>query len=134
MKTHRTNTVLIFYFIAAILSIQWSTAHIHLSEQHDHDGGPHYHSIEAHAHHPGNLHAVLIELSHQANADVVEIDHKYRLTNSTNQKKLPDTIQASAFQTPLLCLSKIQLSEIITTKLGYLYQSTVYLRGPPLLS
>ena len=135
MKTYRLNTVLTFYLITALLSIQCSTAHIHLSKQHDHDGGLHHHSIEAHAHHPVSHHADLIELSPQAgDADVVELNPEYRLTNSTKQKKLPDTIQAPAFQPPLVCLSKTELSEIISTKPGYLYQSTVYLRGPPLFS
>ncbi len=135
MKINRLNAVLTFYLITALLSIQWSMPHIHLSEQHDHDGRLHHHSIEAHAHHPVSHHSDLIESSHQtSDADVLELNPEYRLTNSTKHKKLPDTIQASGFQPPLVCLSKIEPSEIISTKLGYLYQSTAYLRGPPQFS
>ena len=135
MKIYRINTVLAFSLIAAFLSMPWSVTHVHLSKQHDHDGGLHQHSIEAHAHHPVSHHADQIESSHQtSDANVIELNPEYRLTNSTKQKKLPVTIQAYVFQPPLLCLSKAEHSKIISTKLEYLYQSTVYLRGPPLFS
>ena len=135
MKTDRLNTVLTFYLITALLSIQWSMGHIHLSEQHDHDGGLHRHSIEAHAHHPVSHHADQIESSHQtSDANVVELNPAYRLINSTKHKKLPHTIQSSIFEPALVCLAKTEPSEIISTKPGYLHQSTVYLRGPPSFS
>lgn len=130
MKTDRLNKVLTCYLITALLSIQWSMGHIHLSEQHDHDGGLHHHSIEAHAHHPDQ-----IESSHQtSDANVVELNPEYRLTNSTKHKKLGHTIQSFIFEPSLVYLSKIEPSEIVRTKPGYLHQSTVYLRGPPLFS
>jgi len=135
MKKNRLNTVLLLSLITALLSVQWSVTHVHLSKQHDHDRGLHHHSIEAHAHHPVSHHSDLIELSHQAgDTNVIELGTEYRLTNSTKQKKLPDTVQASFSQPPLVYLSKIKLSEIISAKPGYLYQHTVYLRGPPLIS
>jgi len=135
MKKNRLNTVRIFYLITALLSIQWSAGHIHLSMQHDHDGGLHHHSIEAHTQHPASHHADSIEPSHSAgDINVVELSTEYRLTTSKKQKKLPDTIQASVFQAPLVYLSKNELSEIISAKPRYLYQPTVYLRGPPLFS
>ena len=135
MKTYRIKTVLLLYLITGFLLVQWPTAHMHLSTQHEHDGGLHHHSVEAHAHHTVSHHANQIETSPQASdGSVVELNAEYRLTNSKKQKKLPDTIQASLFQAPLVCLSKTVFSETISSNSGYLSQTTVYLRGPPLFS
>ena len=135
IRTNRRNTVLILYLITSLLFIQWSTAHMHLSTQHEHDGGPHHHSTEVHTQHSGSHHANQIDSSPQSSeTNVVELNSEYRLTNSTKQKKRIDTLQTSAFQPPLLYLSKALLSGIISTNLGYLNQTTVYLRGPPLFS
>lgn len=135
IRTTRRSTVLIIYLITAFLSIQWSTAHMHLSAQHEHDGGLHHHSIEAHAHHPGSHHADQIDsFHHSSDVNVVELSTEYRLTNSTKQKKRPDNLQASAFQPPLLYLSKTVLSGPISTSFRNFYQTTIYLRGPPLFS
>lgn len=126
---------MVFSLITTLLSMQWSMTHIHLSEQHNHDGGLHHHSIEAHAHNPISHHSDLVELSHQtSDADVLELNHEYKLTGSTKQKKVPITILASAFHPPLVELSKAVLFEVIFTNSEHLDQTTVYLRGPPLLS
>ncbi len=135
IRTNLRNTVLILYLITSLLFIQWSTAHMHLPTQHEHDGGRHHHSIEIHAQHSGSHHANQIDSFHQSSeTNAIELNSECRLTSSTKQKKRPDNLQTTAFQPLLLNLPKAVLSGIISTNLGYLCQTSVYLRGPPLFS
>lgn len=131
----RLNHTLLFMLIMAFLTMQWSVAHIHLAEHHNHDGGHHQHQIETHAHHSLDHHPDSIDSSHQnADLNVVELDHQYN--SSTGKNKTPTTaaITANFWQSSFSRSVSIELPVIINTKLGFHERSTVYLRAPPQLS
>lgn len=49
----------VFILITVFLSLQWSSAHIHLAAQHEHDGGHHQHTVTAHNHQVSTHHDVI---------------------------------------------------------------------------
>jgi len=113
--------------------MQWTAAHIHLAEHHDHDGSLHQHSIEAHTHQLTSHHADTIDSSHQpGNFSVVELDHEFNTSKGKKQEK-PSTaaitlvFQQLTFSQPIA----LEFPEIINTKLSYHGRSSVRLRAPP---
>ncbi len=115
--------------------MQWTAAHIHLAEHHDHDGSHHQHSIEAHAHQQAGHHTDTIDPSHQnSDLNVIELDHEYN-PSSKKTKTPPTTAITAVFQQQTLFKPfDTDLAIILNTKLSYLHRSTVYLRAPPQLS
>jgi len=83
----------------AFLSMQWSSAHIHLAQHHDHDGSHHQHASQGHSHSltqshtfesvtaPSSHHGDAIDVQAHSQADlnhdsVVEIGEECTLTAS----------------------------------------------------
>jgi len=46
----KINTLLLAYLLTALFASQWSVAHIHLPQPHDHDGQLHQHTPPPHKH------------------------------------------------------------------------------------
>ncbi len=75
---------LLFIMVTALLSMQWSTVHIHLAQQHEHDHGSahHQHAVAAHSHqltehYVSNHHTGLIDsASHSSEKSVVSLAHE----------------------------------------------------------
>lgn len=132
----RLNHTLLFVLITAFLTMQWSAAHIHLAEHHDHDGSHHQHSFEAHAHQLAGHHTDTIDLSHQAsNFTFVEIDYKFNTVKGSHQKKPSAAAIILDLQWLIFYqLIRIELPEILNTKLSFFYRSAVNVRAPPRLS
>ena len=68
---------ILIVLVAAFLAMQWSTAHIHLAENHHHDGSHHQHNIAVHSHQSISLYDDSIESSllHDAHNDnAVDLD------------------------------------------------------------
>lgn len=113
--------------------MQWTTAHIHLTEHHNHEGSYHEHQIETHTHHLIGQDAIAVDFSHQAgHANVIELDYEYSLPKREQQKNSSTVVVISVFQLPPpFLLSDIAIPVVINTKLSYLARSTVHPRAPP---
>lgn len=136
MTKFRLNPIFLFVLITAFLTMQWTSAHIHLAEHHDHDGDHHQHNIEVHAHHSIGHHADAIDFSHQTgDVSVVELDHDYSTPKVKKQDRPSAAIITTAFQ-PLSFSQAIRIEPplVANTKLSHLYRSTVNPRAPPLFS
>ena len=128
-----SNYPLLFVIITAFLAMQWTTAHIHLTEYHNHEGSYHQHQIETHAHHLIGQDAIAVDFSHHAgHANVIELDYEYSFPKREKQKNPSTGVVVSVFQLPLpSLLSGIEIPVVINTKLSYLARSTVNPRAPP---
>lgn len=136
MTKYRLNNVFFIFLVTAFLTAQWTTAHIHLAERHDHDGSHHQHDIQSHAHHSSGHHADTIDSSHvTGDHDAVELDHE---CSSPCWKKLGDQpIVSGVSELQLTVLSKssgVILLETDDNKQNYLTYSTIRLRAPPQFS
>ena len=129
---------MLFILVTTFLTMQWSPAHIHLAEHHNHGGINHQHKIESHVHqsitHSDNYN----NASHQIekhNVNVVEIDHEYNIKSGCY---FDEQYIASALE--YFYLSYIPLknnlvaTELNNSKLRYLDYNTLYGRAPPKLS
>ena len=133
----KLNYALLLVLITAFLTMQWTTAHIHLSQKHNHTGNQHQHKVETHGHQLTDQYVidygVDIDDSHEvSHANVVDIDHKYTLPKSEKQKYFPLAVAPPPY---LLLQSFIPISVkipvILNTKLSYFDRSTVSPRAPP---
>jgi len=136
MTKFRLNHTLLFAFITAFLTMQWTTAHIHLAEHHDHDGSHHQHNIEVHAHHSIDQHISVADLSHQSNnIDVVELDYEFNAQKTEKLEKPSSSVITSAFpQQSFAVLDATEFPTNTNTRLSYLYRSTAKPRAPPAFS
>lgn len=128
-----SNCPLLFVVITAFLAMQWTTAHIHLTEHHNHAGSYHEHQIETHAHHLIGQDTIAVDVSHHAgHANVIELDYEYSLPKREQQKNHSTVGVVSVFQLPPpSLLSGIEIPIVTNTKLSYLARSTVNPRAPP---
>ena len=129
----RDNKMLLLVLLVSFLSLQWSTAHIHLAAQHDHDGTHHQHEIEAHSHHQSlssdSSHSIddsdnLVELDLDCNRYATsKYDSQYTVFSSVNNHlNIYYQVGDNA------------LSIIHSSKLRYIDYSTIQFRGPPQIS
>jgi len=118
--------------------MQWSTAHIHLADQHHHGGDHHQHAVESHSHHTiaahaSNHHADAIDTAHSDhNTTVVELDHDCNSPNGKTKTPGNAVITSILWQATQTFALKIHHPELIDIRAGHLDQSTVQLRAPPL--
>jgi len=138
MTTFRLNKTMFFVLVTALLSMQWSTAHIHLAAHHDHDGSHHQHNTEAHAHQSLTHNNGLINSDHQIfqqEVKVVEICSDCNIYNWNNIDDQPVVLTALNFQqnfTPHI--NSIESSGFSNSKRRYIDYSTINLRAPPKFS
>ncbi|MGV6851978.1 MAG: hypothetical protein ACWA5R_07355 [bacterium] len=120
--------------VAVFLVMQWSTVHVHLAEQHNHNGS-HYHQAEIHSH---DIDSQFLENGHQLHGanhtDVIEVDDDYSLQRIGD--KLSATILLSSANTGLLypvffivTLRKAVVKHHIS---DYFSFSSLHSRAPPL--
>ena len=135
----RLRKTLFLVLVFAFLTAQWSTAHIHLAEQHDHDGSYHLHDVATHAHQLINLHET-IDLSQlfnddNGNVDIVELSCE---CNTKNANKFGEQSSASVAaiisQNINFKSESVFSSNFKTTYHRYLDNATVQLRAPPKVS
>ena len=138
MTKFRLNKAMLFVLVTAMLSMQWSLAHIHLAEHHEHDGSHHQHNIEAHTHKSftqidnftGSNYQV-----HQQEVKVVELGNDCNVHSWNNFDDQPVTLTSVNFQLNLIHhSSNIELSEFSNSKQRYIDYSTINLRAPPKFS
>ena len=133
----KLNYALLFVLITAFLTMQWTTAHIHLSQNHSHTGSQHQHKVETHGHQLTDQYVIDYDVdsdvSHEvSHANIVDIDHKYTLSKSEKQKYFPLAVAPLPFQLLQYSLPiRITIPENLNTKLSYFARSTVNPRAPP---
>ncbi len=129
---HR-NRILFIFLITAFLAVQWSSAHIHLAEQHNHDGSHHQHSSKSHLHSLGNHHSNSIDTSHSTDENyVVQLDLEYRLPKWNKLDNQPDVLpQANHPLLPVPQHTDIPRPKFSLSQYPWLSYSTVRLRAPP---
>ena len=131
----RINHTFIFALISAFLVMQWSGAHIHLSENHDHDGEQHQHEIDKHAHTSVIQHVDVDNLDQNDSVlTVVDVDNECNssIAKAKVQKIVFITPQSQPlFQTKLVSLEH---SSINYFKNGLLERTSINPRAPPYLS
>lgn len=130
-----SNRLLSLCLVTAFLAIQWTPAHIHLSEQHNHDGNHHQHQAETHAH---NLtwQAASTDVAHPtSHADIIVLAHACHFPQQEKQGHhlIALVTNATSLLHPSLPVN-IAIPIITNTKLSYLELSTVSPRAPPQIS
>ena len=132
MTIIRLNYAQVCLILVAFLTIQWTTSHLHLEQQHSHDGTFHQHQVTAHAH----QYLAVNDLEGQSNhSNIIEFDEEYHLQKRIKQQiPSPDmAIEVSHSIVPIIRL-KIEIPVYINTNLGYLALSNTKSRAPPLNS
>ena len=130
MNTNKSlpSYILILLLAVVFLSMPWTSVHIHVAENHSHDGIHHQHQSETHSH------SLLADtdFSHQANhADAVELDNNYRIEKPEKQTASLDVIASSTFTlTPLMKVSNKRLIHTSTASI-YCCYSNLNPRAPP---
>ena len=138
MTEFRLNKAMFFVVVIAMLSMQWSTAHIHLAEHHDHDGGHHQHNIEAHSHQSFTQNDNYVDSTYQVNEQkvkVVELDNDCNIHSWNNLDDQLVIVTSVNLQLNIIHYSSnIESSEFSNSKHRYIDYSTINLRAPPKLS
>ncbi len=99
--------MLLFFMVTALLSMQWSTVHIHPAQHHDHDSVHHQHPVEAHSHQltehqASNHHADLIDsASHSSEKSVVSLAHECHSSKEYKHSPPDSTAHHSGFANTL---------------------------------
>lgn len=128
----------LFVFIVAFIAMQWTTAHIHLAEHHDHDGSHHQHNLEAHLDHFVDDHVDIFDLSHQlGDANIIELVQVFGVANEKKLEK-PDTSALIIYliYQPLLFVQSVLYEPpfVANIRLVHFYHSASRPRAPPHLS
>lgn len=136
-KFHK-NKILLLALLTAFISMQWSTAHIHLADHHDHDGSHHQHNVKAHEHQSISFDDEYIETTHQVddhNVNIVELDLDCNTTSAKKLDNQPVTLLLASLQLNIfLQEADIKPAKLNESKHQYLSYSTINLRAPPKLS
>ena len=131
----RYSKMLYLVLLVSFLSLQWSSAHIHLAEHHDHDGTHHQHEIEKHTHHQTlsadnfNFHSIddsdkLVELDLDCNRYATSKYDIQCIVFSSVNNQLSVYYQVGDNEPPVTHNSKLR----------YIDYSTIQFRGPPKIS
>ena len=130
MTKVRLNYIQLLFLITAFLTIQWTTSHIHIAKQHNHDGLIHQHQVEAHEHHYIASDNLSFQVSH---LNIIKFDSKYNLQNASQQQSPSSDIAVQVFTTlSSISLLKVEIPTFINTKQGYSLYSSSNPRAPPL--
>jgi hypothetical protein len=122
----------ILLLVIAFLAAQFMTVHIHLAEQHHHDGTSHQHRSDVHVH---EFSLQAIDRAHQeSRAHTIEFDSSFSLQKKDKQNPAPSAITlTSMFQLPTVFFRAAITSSLVTnTHLSYLSLSTTHPRAPPI--
>jgi len=138
MTQFRLNKAIFFVLVTALLSMQWSTAHIHLAEHHDHDGIDHQHHIKTHVHQPFSHTDGSIDSSQQIflqPINVVELDHGCNVFRWNNIDDQPVVLTSTSLQLNISpYINSIESAILSNSKRRYLDYSTINLRAPPIFT
>lgn len=133
MSLFKLDKVLLVALITAFLTMQWTTAHIHLAAHHNHDGSYHQHEVTAHAHQSNGHHVNVIDsASQEGGSNVVALDCECHVPNGKKLEEQLAGLAAADFGMPsFFQFSGVIFSDDTGVKLNYISYSTVRLRAPP---
>lgn len=134
MTKLRFNFLLVFALMIAFLSMQTTSAHIHLAEHHNHEG-VHSHEVESHAHHLTSHYTETMELSHQVDASNT-IDLNISFNAPSGHQQLPELAIVQAYFQPRILAKIVKVDPRLPVIFAYSYldRSTDTPRAPPFLS
>jgi len=134
LMTHTSiKTVLNVFLVIAFLSMQFSSAHIHLAENHQHDGSQHAHESRGHSHALSDHHEDVFDSSPSpADYRVVEISQESALQvcSPDQSSELVFTLLYKLFP-PLQIAIRPGFSNTYSHQASWLSYSNVRLRAPP---
>ncbi len=133
VSTFRLNYAFLFVLITTFLTMQWTTAHIHLVKKHNHDEIRHLHQIEEHAHNLTDQYVSDITSTKTvSHTNVIELDHNCSLQKSKTQKNSSFAVALTvSYSLPPLLLFSIKIPVYTDAKLDYFDRLTVNPRAPP---
>lgn len=137
MIEFRLNKIIFFILIVTLLSMQWSTAHIHLAEHHDHNGSHHQHKLESHAHQSFTQHDSFVDSIQQINdheINLVELDNDCNTHKWNNFDDQTLALNFTTIQPDILQSDSIATSMFRSSKQRYIDYSSINLRAPPKFS
>ena len=131
----RLTRLMSLILVTAFLAMQWTPAHIHLNEQHDHEGSHHQHLAETHVH---NLTKQIsstdfdLQASH---ADAIVLAYECCFRQQDKQKNISAAFitEAATILQPVL-VENDSIPATTNFKLNYLGLSTANPRAPPQIS
>ena len=138
MKTmcRKTTKILSNYalllLITAFLTMQWSSTHVHLPEQHSHHGSQHQHLANLHSHSlidEVNASHVSHEVSH-ANVITFDLECSFQKQQKTNNLPVALISEAPQLVTSLWLIS-YKFPVPLDHPLSYFRYSTNHPRAPP---
>jgi len=124
MTNSRLTKAVFIVLVMAMLSMQWSKNHIHLTEYHDHGGSQHHHTIGAHTHQSLTQNDNVVELDNHCNL------HKW---NSVDDQSIALTSAINPLSL-IASSASVETSTFCNSKRRYIDYSTLHLRAPPKLS
>lgn len=132
MKKTKLNYVQLLFLITAFLTIQWTSTHVHFSENHNHDGNIHKHQIETHTHQYLSLNDSSIQLSH---INIIELDTKDYKQNRKIEETASLDIAIQTFNLEVVIpLVNLEVPPFINKEQGYSLYSSSNPRAPPVNS
>ena len=138
MIEFRLNKTIFFILLVALLSMQWSTAHIHLAEHHDHNGSHHQHQLKSHAHQSFTQHDSFVDSVQQSDdheVNLVELDNNCNIHKWNNFDDQASALNFTTLHANVILQSgNVALSRFHTSKRRYIDYSNINLRAPPKLS
>ena len=127
-----------FVLVTAMLSMQWSTTHIHLAEHHNHDESHHQHNIEVHAHQLLTQNDNFVDSIHKIDehkTNVVELDNDCNIHKWNNLNDQLSALTLVAIQPSFIPQSdSVEIPGFSKSKRRYIDYSTIHLRAPPKFS
>ena len=133
-KAHQKK-IFLFVLVTAFISMQWSAAHIHLTEHHDHGGSHHQHNYETHAHQSISSQVNIHDSIHQVNdhnINTVELDNECNTQSGNKYGNQPIVLISNELQFSYLAqIIDSKIRHYSNSKHRYLDFSTINLRAPP---
>jgi len=138
MNITRSNKPLVIVLVTAILFLQWSAQHFHLTAEND--VGQHQHIVTVHQHQAASHHVDNIDVadtthSHADNSKIVELNHVCTECQSKQLDKFVVILSSK-----IIYSKYSQLFRIVAGNDGknlhqsYLQYTSIGLRAPPLIS
>lgn len=130
----RRHYPLLFVLIIAFISMQGASAHVHLAENHNHDG-IHHHEAESHAHNLTTHYSDTVDSSHLADAsNTVDLDNQCNVPSGKSQS--PDLIAIEYCSQQYTYVQTVRIEPPFTNNLFYhlFDRSTANPRAPPYFS
>ena len=133
----RLNKAMFFVLVITLLSMQWSTAHIHLTEHHDHSESHHQHNFDSHTHSSLIQHESITASFNETNdheSNLVELDNDCNIHKWNNSNDQYLALNFTTLQANTLPSVNSTISIFHSSKRRYIDYSSISPRAPPKFS